>query len=81
MDVSAWEKATVPGVTPSGEVYQHRDRDAALAAEGPRVKIDTPAVDGSIRLIPFVSALVPEVDLAAGTIRLADVGGLLEDDE
>ena len=42
--------ATVPGVTPSGEVYQHRDRNAALAAEGPRVAIDTPAVDGSIRL-------------------------------
>ena len=38
-------------------------------------------VDGSIRLIPFVTALVPEVDLAAGVIRLADVGGLLEDDE
>ncbi len=31
------------------------------------------------RLIPFVRALVPEVDLAAGTVRLADVPGLLTD--
>ena len=29
------------------------------------------------RLVPFVAALVPEVDLAAGTLRLADVPGLL----
>lgn len=39
------------------------------------------AVDGGERLIPFVAALVPEVDLAAGHVRLADVGGLLEDIE
>ena len=30
------------------------------------------------RLVPFVRALVPTVDLAAGTVRLADVPGLLE---
>ncbi len=29
------------------------------------------------RLVPFVQALVPEVDLAAGIVRLADVPGLL----
>ncbi|MDR0436043.1 MAG: ribosome maturation factor RimM [Propionibacteriaceae bacterium] len=33
------------------------------------------------RLVPFVSALVPEVNLKAGTLTLADVGGLLEDIE
>lgn len=32
-----------------------------------------------LRLVPFVRALVPEVDLAAGTVRLADVPGLLRD--
>ena len=39
------------------------------------------AVEGGERLVPFVSALVPEVDLAAGHVRLADVEGLLEDIE
>ena len=38
--------------------------------------IRTPA---GVRLVPFVRALVPEVDLAAGTVRLADVPGLLTD--
>lgn len=40
------------------------------------LQVDTPEGE---RLIPFVKALVPEVDLAAGTITLAPVGGLLED--
>lgn len=31
------------------------------------------------RLVPFVTALVPQVDLAAGTLTLADVPGLLVD--
>lgn len=35
--------------------------------------------DGGERMVPFVSALVPDVDLVAGHVRLADVGGLLED--
>ncbi len=33
------------------------------------------------RLVPFVRALVPSVDLEAGTCQLADVRGLLEDIE
>ncbi len=33
------------------------------------------------RLIPFVRALVPVVDMEAGTMQLADVEGLLEDIE
>ncbi len=31
------------------------------------------------RMVPFVAALVPTVDLAAGYLQLADVGGLLAD--
>ncbi len=37
-------------------------------------------VDGVERLVPFVEALVPRVDLGAGTLTLADVGGLIDDD-
>ncbi|MDO5094446.1 MAG: ribosome maturation factor RimM [Propionibacteriaceae bacterium] len=37
--------------------------------------------DGGRRLVPFVRALVPRVDVAAGEIQLAEVGGLLEDPE
>ena len=32
-------------------------------------------------LVPFVSALVPRVDLAAGEVQFADVGGLLGESE
>ncbi len=44
--------ATAPTVTGTpGEVgFQHVTREEALAQEGGRVRIDTPAVDGSIRL-------------------------------
>lgn len=38
-------------------------------------------VDGVERLIPFVEALVPVVDLDAGFVQVADVRGLLEDPE
>jgi 16S rRNA processing protein RimM len=37
--------------------------------------------DDTRHLIPFVRAIVPEVDLAAGTLRLADVPGLLGDED
>lgn len=37
--------------------------------------------ESGTRLIPFVSALVPVVDMEAGTCQLADVQGLLEDIE
>lgn len=36
-------------------------------------------VDGEERLVPFVSALVPTVDVAGGFLQLADVEGLIED--
>lgn len=35
--------------------------------------------DAGERLVPFVEALVPVVDLDAGYVRVADVGGLLTD--
>ena len=38
------------------------------------LEIDTP--DG-VRLVPFVSAVVPRVDLGAGELQLADLPGLL----
>lgn len=38
-------------------------------------------VAGEERLVPFVTALVPVVDLGAGHVQLADVTGLLEDVE
>jgi 16S rRNA processing protein RimM len=34
---------------------------------------------GRRRLVPFVAALVPDVDLAAGTLTLVDLPGLLDD--
>ena len=37
--------------------------------------------EGELRLVPFVAAVVPEVDLPGGSLRLSDVGGLLRDDE
>ena len=36
---------------------------------------------GGERLVPFVEALVPDIDLAAGRITVADVPGLLSDEE
>ena len=34
-----------------------------------------------VRLVPFVTALVPEVDLDGGILTVADVAGLLSEDE
>ena len=36
-------------------------------------------LNGSEYLVPFVKALVLDVDLDAGSVRLADVPGLLDD--
>jgi 16S rRNA processing protein RimM len=38
------------------------------------------ATSEGARLVPFVTALVPVVDLAAGSVQLADVPGLLHDE-
>jgi 16S rRNA processing protein RimM len=40
------------------------------------LEIDT---GDQVRLVPFVSALVPEVDLVGGCVHVADVSGLLSD--
>ena len=40
--------------------------------------LEVETADGP-RLVPFVSAVVPVVDLEAGEVRLADLPGLLED--
>jgi 16S rRNA processing protein RimM len=40
------------------------------------LEIETPA---GTRLVPFVAALVPEVDLEAGRLTVADIAGLLDD--
>jgi 16S rRNA processing protein RimM len=37
-------------------------------------------VSDQLRLVPFVAALVPDVDLGAGTVTIADVPGLLADE-
>jgi 16S rRNA processing protein RimM len=34
-----------------------------------------------VRLVPFVAALVPEVDLEGGVLTVADLAGLLSEDE
>ena len=40
------------------------------------LELDTP---NGLILVPFVEALVPEVDLAAGTVTVTDLTGLLSD--
>jgi len=37
--------------------------------------------DSEVRLVPFVAALVPEVDLVAGTVTVSDLTGLLDDED
>lgn len=83
-----------PGAVPTDE-DEYYDRQLvglrAVAADGTVVgpvrsvlhlplqdtlEIETP--DG-IRLVPFVTEVVPRVDLAAGELHLADVPGLLHD--
>lgn len=46
---------------------------------GPAQDLLVVDVAGTPRLVPFVQALVPVIDLVAGHVQLADVGGLLED--
>ena len=40
--------------------------------------LEVETADGT-RLVPFVAALVPEIDLEAGVLTVADVAGLLDD--
>lgn len=52
----------------------------ADVVHGPAQDLLVIDVSGEERLVPFVRALVPVVDLAAGHVRLADVRGLLADE-
>ena len=56
--------------TPLGEV-------TALVHGGAQDLLTVRTVDGREALVPFVSALVPEVDLAAGRVVIADRPGLV----
>ena len=89
--------ARVPASERPSEPEEYFDRQlvglAVLSHDGTRVGTVTevahlPAQDvlvcdvsGEERMVPFVQALVPVVDVDAGNVRLADVAGLLEDDE
>jgi len=46
---------------------------------GPAQDILVISTDAGERLVPFVDALVPSVDVAAGRITVADLPGLLDD--
>lgn len=46
---------------------------------GPQDLLVIRTVGGEERLVPFVEQLVPTVDMAAGSLTLADVDGLLSD--
>ena len=48
---------------------------------GPQDLLVIRTPEGEERLVPFVEALVPAVDLDARTLTLADVGGLLSDED
>lgn len=48
---------------------------------GPQDLLVVRTPSGEDRLVPFVEALVPTVDLSAGTLTLADVRGLLSDED
>ncbi|MGA4508696.1 ribosome maturation factor RimM [Propionibacteriaceae bacterium G1746] len=65
-------KAVLADGTPVGVVAQviHLPAQDLLAID----------VDGTERLVPFVHELVPHVDLGAGTIEIAPVPGLLDDE-
>lgn len=60
---------------------RHRGQVSAVVHGAAQDLLEVQTTDGGLRLVPFVAALVPEVDVAAGRLRLADVGGLLSDDE
>ncbi|WGT46303.1 ribosome maturation factor RimM [Tessaracoccus lacteus] len=66
------------------KVLDHRGAQVGTVTEVlhmPAQEVLQVDVTGEERLVPFVSALVPVVDLASGHVQLADVPGLLEDVE
>ncbi|MGD7707614.1 ribosome maturation factor RimM [Microlunatus sp. Y2014] len=63
------------GVGRITEVQHGRGQDLLV------IELDDADPAAEPRLVPFVAALVPAVDLAAGTVQLADLPGLLADQE
>lgn len=61
--------------TPDGQV---RGRVAEVM-HGPAQDILVVRTAGGDKLVPFVEALVPQVDLAAGSLTVADLPGLLDE--
>ncbi|RYY42102.1 MAG: ribosome maturation factor RimM [Actinomycetales bacterium] len=66
-------------------VHDHEGADVGIVVEVlhlPEQDLLSVDLDDGARgvLVPFVTALVPEVDLAAGHVALADVPGLLDPD-
>jgi 16S rRNA processing protein RimM len=64
-------------------VHDHDGTDVGVVADVlhlPEQDLLSVDLDGGARgvLVPFVAALVPDVDLGAGLVRLADVPGLLD---
>lgn len=53
--------------------------DIVGVLHGPAQDLLVITVNGTERLVPFVHALVPVVDLTAGQVQLADVSGLLSE--
>lgn len=88
-----WARVPADEVPADDDAYYDRQlvglevRDAAGAAVGTVTSVlHLPAQDvlavrtsGGERLVPFVTELVPVVDLAGGYLQVADVGGLLSD--
>ncbi len=89
VEVPADETPDEEGVYYDRQLIGLRVRDAARTDVGSvRAVVHLPAQDlleidtaNGTRMIPFVAALVPEVDLAAGYLGLADVPGLLSDED
>jgi 16S rRNA processing protein RimM len=87
VDVDAAERPTEAEEYYDRQLIGLRVLDAAGSDVGsvvevvhlPEQDLLTIRTDAGDRLVPFVAALVSQVDLAAGTVRLADLPGLLND--
>jgi 16S rRNA processing protein RimM len=64
-------------------VLRHDGREAGVVKQvlhpGVQDLLVVSVPDSPDALVPFVIALVPEVDVAAGTLILADIAGLIDD--
>jgi 16S rRNA processing protein RimM len=89
VDVPADETPDEDGVYYDRQLIGLRVLDAAGTEVGTvTAVVHLPAQDlleidtaNGARMIPFVEALVPDVDVSSGCVRLADVAGLLSDED